>query len=369
MRSSPQKSCATPRLPAKQRSAHPRNLQRTHHHDHASPERPLRISDLVEPHGVDDEEEDREEEEEKDVLAGIIRGYAALDLTRDKDAVRTWAQRKAAVAAREQQQQSHAAYSDKHNEAGRRNSSPLYHLPDTTSGSAFDAWKARKQHERTALATRTRLVGAHQDSLAAAAAAAHKAAAQRTRTQLELCRWRRRKDVDAELQRRRGRHVAEERDKRARERRGEARTAFEQWVQRKTIEEDACALQREREEGGWYPHPQAWVDVGPVDDTSATRVGDRVGLSPPHIYNDYALCAQLAPGFLKRYRVLVASAGVERADQSRSTVARASVADYETPPVLAKRGGPWVPAGGVGQAGQQSTAARLGQRRGCEIKT
>ncbi|KAI8591192.1 hypothetical protein BDZ88DRAFT_411661 [Geranomyces variabilis] len=207
------------------------------------------------------------------------------------------------------------------------------------------------------------------------------------RTRLEIKLWHRGKRVCA--QRELLDQVKRERMREweGRKKRQAAKVAFKAWLERKNCEAAVAAFEGAgaRSKGGgrgeqgeaWAVHPREWVtnaDAGdegtgggipPRSSSSSLRPSARddrsaraalskpakpVPASPPNVFTDYPRCATLAPQYVHRYRVLVASAGANT--QPPKMVNRPSAAasrhDWQTPPVLTKRGGPWIAAGGYG---------------------
>ncbi|KAJ3148112.1 hypothetical protein HDU89_004959 [Geranomyces variabilis] len=249
--------------------------------------------------------------------------------------------------------------------------------------SAFRAWLASKA--RAASARKQTLLEISSPTLSTDTnTAVNEKEKKLARTQLEIKLWHRGKRVCAQ------RELLDEvkrermREWEGRKKRQAANLAFKAWVARKNCEA-AAAVEgtgarwkgRGRGEQGeaWAVHPREWVtdaDAGdegtggglqPRSSSSRPSASDGrsaraalsnpakpVPASPPNVFTDYPRCATLAPQYVHRYRVLVASAGANT--QPPKTVNRPSAAasrhDWETPPVLTKRGGPWIAAGGYG---------------------
>ncbi|KAJ3043433.1 hypothetical protein HDV00_005131 [Rhizophlyctis rosea] len=115
--------------------------------------------------------------------------------------------------------------------------------------------------------------------------------------------------------------VVEERRKKEREeeKRERGKRAFEVW-KRQSRERDKEGEKDGGKEKRWVPK-QAWVDVVPKSGGGGSaggcdgkkgkgkRKGGEGVLSPPHLYREYDFYSSVAPDYLRKYRILVASGG------------------------------------------------------------
>ncbi|KAJ3057272.1 hypothetical protein HK097_009931 [Rhizophlyctis rosea] len=109
---------------------------------------------------------------------------------------------------------------------------------------------------------------------------------------------------------------------RARKAKGDA--AFKDWV--RNVRWRGEGTDREAQ---WVPK-QAWVDVVPKQEADSVGQSKILGskmktprkagvLSPPHLYREYELYERLAPEYLRKYRILVASGGMGMHHVSKET--------------------------------------------------
>ncbi|KAJ3165351.1 hypothetical protein HDU88_004145 [Geranomyces variabilis] len=310
-----------------------------------------------------------------DHLARLIHAYADLDLNRDNDAFYAWMERKTSQTKKKPKNPPQNTTTTKTPPSPSSSSAPQQRgtkaLKQNDPESAFRAWleskaRAASVRKQTLLAISSPTISTDTNPTV------DEKEKKLARTQLEIKLWHRGKRVCAQ------RELLDEvkrermREWEGRKKRQAAKVAFKAWVERKNCEA-AAAVEgagarstgrgRDVQDEAWAVHPREWVtdaDGGEGRSSSTSRPSARraahgypakpVPASPPNVFTDYPRCAALAPQYVNRYRVLVASAGANT--QPPKTVNRPSAAasrhDWQTPPVLTKRGGPWIAAGGYG---------------------
>ncbi|KAJ3171314.1 hypothetical protein HDU87_008421 [Geranomyces variabilis] len=372
--SSPKPSPSSPVL-LKAKHPHPPCVPRTRNPRHDDPAAAttaaLKTSDLDSTTSHDNNNNDAETSD----LTRLINAYAEMDLNRDTDAFYAWVGRKS----------HHNQGSKPHKKTPKTNTMKRPSSPPPSSLSSLQRGKAKPDSEaafRAWLASKHRAASIRKQTLLAISTptpppntittttsslssdSTQKQKQKQARTQLEIKLWHRGKRVRAQ------RALLDEakreriREWEGRQKRHAAKIAFEKWVERKDCEKGKA----------WaVVHPKKWVtdadnDEDDNDNCPPPRRGATISsargsetrslinskvqtpASPPNVFTDYPRCATLTPEYVHRYRVLVASAGAAQPSPTKPNrpTAAASRHDWQTPPVLTKRGGPWIAAGGYG---------------------
>ncbi|TPX66831.1 hypothetical protein SpCBS45565_g04218 [Spizellomyces sp. 'palustris'] len=270
----------------------------------------------------------------REPLQDVIRQYAQLDLKRDEIAFAHW------LARKNRTQSPMSPHTSVHSTASKSFPSLANHQtpliqPNNLNGSIQDPEALAKRAERnqkavSAWVARKRAQLQHQSKqeaerrakdLADLAEEEHKKEIRQRRIQREVARWARAKEEMEECMRAKAIREERERQEDEQKRREMGQQAFEEWKKGK-IEMDkrrrAEMDQMKRENiRPVCTHRNAWTDIAALPDRARPSVPRKQGqsssiiLSPPHLYNDYNLYAEKAPNYLRKYRILVASAGMD----------------------------------------------------------
>ncbi|KAJ3146176.1 hypothetical protein HDU86_000521 [Geranomyces michiganensis] len=272
-------------------------------------------------------------------LRRLIHAYADMDLHSNDDAFQAWV--------------AHKLTTTTHGRGDSLSAPPPkpLSLPTTAAkykdpNAAFRAWKQSKT--RAAAVKKQTQLSISDPTSSTTHNNPRSALSSPERTKLELTLWARGKRVHAQRAQMNAAAKAKQQEWQAGVRARAARKAYRCWVARK----DADRLQAAAECSTQHQHlhhTREWVN----DTADADDKGDKVAnpASPPSMFRDYPRCASVAPQYLRRYRVQVASAGAETNDPDEKIKGRRNhraAAVATTPPVLTKRGGPWIAVGGYG---------------------
>ncbi|KNC97365.1 uncharacterized protein SPPG_07292 [Spizellomyces punctatus DAOM BR117] len=270
----------------------------------------------------------------REPLQDVIRQYAQLDLKRDEIAFADW------LARKNRTQSPISPHTSVHSTASKSFPSLAHHQtpliqPKNLNESiqdpealakrternqkAVSAWVARKRAQMQSQSKQE--AERRAKALADLAEEEHKKEIRQQRIQREVARWARAKE---EMEERMGeKAIREERERQEEEqkRREMGQQAFEAWKKGKMeMDKKRRAEMDQTKRENIRPvctHRNAWTDIVALPDRVRPSVPRKQGqsssiiLSPPHLYNDYNLYAEKAPNYLRKYRILVASAGMD----------------------------------------------------------
>ncbi|KAL2911664.1 hypothetical protein HK105_208872 [Polyrhizophydium stewartii] len=237
----------------------------------------------------------------------IIRAFNELDLANESQAYTAWLANKHVESLLE--------HPDVLNELDSGTVDALIKRLERSS-KCFDEWIARKERERSARDVERRAREARER--AARQMELERAEQRKQIGRQRIAEWRQRKDLErlrAEMQE----HVRrEQRQAEIARQRQASQRAFEAWVQ---AHRDSTLYRPSR--GSKHARPP-WVDIVSPPSLAASVApaprragGSRRGgsarqplLSPPNLFIDYARYQALAPEYLRKYGVQVASAGM-----------------------------------------------------------